>query len=82
VPKVFLKGLPIALRRGISPLSKVITHLICSIFPIINSWVLRANTIRQMKATVFTIDDIQIELAEENKGIRLITQNDDNGIPV
>jgi hypothetical protein len=27
---------------------------------------------------MFTIDDIKIELAEENKGIRLTTQNDDN----
>ena len=29
---------------------------------------------------MFTIDDIKIELTEENKGIRLTTQNDDNVI--
>jgi hypothetical protein len=29
---------------------------------------------------MFTIDDIKIKLAEENKGIRLTTQNDDSVI--
>ncbi|MHB0987801.1 MAG: hypothetical protein ACYC3P_03935 [Bellilinea sp.] len=33
-----------------------------------------------MKEMIFKVDDIQVELAEENKGIRLTTQNNDNVI--